>query len=154
MSGQWIVSSDLNTIQAKLRCSVFATCERDVWAQDLGAADSGTASGNLQHPTSDGKVMMDRPPRLADSTPSPEERGGRVREAVATITIRTPNFRRPRDPQKPDISVPTDPPPLPTYPAWSEREHRWVAMTFVEHRAWLTRPDLDPAEFASGQVAS
>jgi len=48
----------------------------------------------------------------------------------------------------------TEHPPFPTYWAWSERERRWVAMTFVEHQAWLTRPDLDPAEFASGEVAS
>ena len=39
-------------------------------------------------------------------------------------------------------------PPFPTYTAWSQRKHRWVGMTFKEYQAWLTRPDLDPAEFA------
>jgi hypothetical protein len=29
-----------------------------------------------------------------------------------------------------------------------------MAMTFIEYQAWLARPDLDPAEFASGEVAS
>ncbi len=43
---------------------------------------------------------------------------------------------------------------FPIYSAWSERERRWVAMTFYEHQAWLARPDLDPVEFASGEVAS
>jgi|GEM_PF-4254073 len=43
---------------------------------------------------------------------------------------------------------------FPIYSAWSEREHRWVAMTFDEHQAWLARPDLDPVEFASGELAS
>jgi hypothetical protein len=35
------------------------------------------------------------------------------------------------------------------YPAWSEEERRWVRMTFYENQAWLARPDLDPAHFAS-----
>jgi len=43
---------------------------------------------------------------------------------------------------------------FPIYSAWSEREHRWVTMTFDEYQAWLTRPDLDPVEFASDEVAS
>jgi len=54
----------------------------------------------------------------------------------------------------PDAPIPTEHPPLPTYRAWSERERRWVAMTFVEHRAWLARPDLDPAEFTAGDAPS
>ncbi len=53
-----------------------------------------------------------------------------------------------------DTSVVADYPPFPAYRAWSEQERRWVGMTFDEHQAWLTRPDLDPAEFASGEVAS
>ena len=53
-----------------------------------------------------------------------------------------------------DAATLTEHPPFPAYRAWSERERRWVAMTFVEHQAWLTRPDLDPAEFAPGEVAS
>jgi len=32
----------------------------------------------------------------------------------------------------------------------ADREFR----TFNKYQAWLTRPDLDPAEFASGEVAS
>ncbi len=40
------------------------------------------------------------------------------------------------------------------YWAWSEQAQRWIDLTFQEHRAWLTRPDLDPVEFASGVVAS
>jgi len=48
----------------------------------------------------------------------------------------------------------TEHPPFPTYWAWSERANRWIGMTFVEHQAWLTRPDLDPVEFAPGEVAS
>ncbi len=43
---------------------------------------------------------------------------------------------------------------FPTYSALSERERRWVALTFYEHQAWLARPDFDPVEFASGEVAS
>ena len=43
---------------------------------------------------------------------------------------------------------------FPIYSAWSEREHRWVTMTFYEHQAWLARPDRDPVEFASSEVAS
>ena len=42
----------------------------------------------------------------------------------------------------------------PEYRVWSQRELRWMAMTFIEYQAWLTRPDLDPAEFASGEVVS
>ena len=45
-------------------------------------------------------------------------------------------------------------PPYNAYGAWSEREHRWVPMTFVEHQARLARPDLDPVELASGEKAS
>jgi len=48
----------------------------------------------------------------------------------------------------------TEPPPYAFYRVWSDREHRWVGMTFVEYQAWLTRPDLDPTEFASSEVAS
>jgi len=44
--------------------------------------------------------------------------------------------------------------PTPEYWVWSERECRWVAMTFDEHRASLARPDLDPAEFTSDAMAS
>jgi hypothetical protein len=51
-------------------------------------------------------------------------------------------------------SVATDYPPFTAYNAWSERERRWVTMTFIEYQAWLTRPDLDPTKFASGEVAS
>ena len=53
-----------------------------------------------------------------------------------------------------DTFVVADHPPYPVYRVWSEQERRWVGMTFNEYQAWLTRPDLDPAEFASGQVAS
>ena len=53
-----------------------------------------------------------------------------------------------------DTFVVADYPPFPAYRAWSERERRWVAMTFNGYQAWLTRPDLDPAEFASREVAS
>lgn len=53
-----------------------------------------------------------------------------------------------------DTSVVADHPPSPEYRAWSQRERRWVDMTFDEHQAWLTRPDLDPAEFFSSEVAS
>ena len=52
-----------------------------------------------------------------------------------------------------DTFIVTEHPPDPTYRAWSERERRWWAiMTFDEHRAWRTRPDLDPAELASSEV--
>jgi hypothetical protein len=53
-----------------------------------------------------------------------------------------------------DAPTLTEHPHAPSYRAWSELERRWVRMTFDEHRAWLTRPDLDPAEFAAGEVAS
>jgi len=53
-----------------------------------------------------------------------------------------------------DTPMPTEYPPSLAYQAWSERGRRWVAMTFNEHQAWLTRPDLDPVEFAPGEVAS
>jgi hypothetical protein len=44
--------------------------------------------------------------------------------------------------------------PLRAFSAWSELERRWVVMTFQEHQAWLARPDLDPIEFATSEVAS
>jgi len=53
-----------------------------------------------------------------------------------------------------DTSTLSEPPRIPEYPAWSERECRWVVLTFDEHRAWLARPDLDAVEFASGELAS
>jgi hypothetical protein len=53
-----------------------------------------------------------------------------------------------------DTLIVTEHPPFPAYRASSERERRWVAMTFDEHQAWLARPDLDPVEFAFGEVAS
>jgi len=53
-----------------------------------------------------------------------------------------------------DTFVVADHPPYSNYRAWSEREYRWVSLTFDEYQAWLTRPDLDPAEFAIGEVAS
>jgi hypothetical protein len=53
-----------------------------------------------------------------------------------------------------DTSVVADYPPFHDYSAWSEQERRWIGMTFDEYQAWLARPDLDPAEFASGEVAS
>ncbi len=53
-----------------------------------------------------------------------------------------------------DTPTPIGHPPFPTYRAWSDREHRWLGMTFDEYQAWLTRPDLDPAEFTIGEVAS
>ena len=40
------------------------------------------------------------------------------------------------------------------YPVWSQGEHRWINLTFTEYQSWLTRPDLDPGEFAAGEVAS
>jgi len=52
------------------------------------------------------------------------------------------------------VAVPTEPPPYSTYRAWSQRERRWLGLTFGEYQAWLTRPDLDPAEFAAGEEAS
>jgi hypothetical protein len=48
----------------------------------------------------------------------------------------------------------TDPPPYSCYRVWSQRERRWLGLTFNEYQAWLARPDLDPAEFADGEVAS
>jgi len=54
----------------------------------------------------------------------------------------------------PSDDTSTDHPHLPEYRAWSERERRWVVLTFDEHRAWLARSDLDPVEFASGELAS
>lgn len=53
-----------------------------------------------------------------------------------------------------EASLLIEPPPYSTYTVWSKRERRWVTLTFVEYQAWLTRPDLDPVEFASGEVAS
>ena len=53
-----------------------------------------------------------------------------------------------------DTSTLTDHSRIPEYPAWSERERRWVVLTFDEHRAWLARPDLDPVVFASRELAS
>ena len=53
-----------------------------------------------------------------------------------------------------DTFVVADHPPYPAYRVWSERERRWVGMTFNEYQAWLTRPDLDPTEFAIDEVAS
>jgi len=53
-----------------------------------------------------------------------------------------------------DKFVVLDYPPFPTYRAWSERERRWVTMTFNEYQAWLTRPDLDPAQFVPSVLAS
>jgi len=54
----------------------------------------------------------------------------------------------------PEGFVALDPPPFPTYRAWSDRERQWVGLTFNQYQAWLTRPDLDPAGFSSGEVAS
>ena len=51
-------------------------------------------------------------------------------------------------------STSTEHPPYSSYRVWSQRERRWVSLAFDEYQAWLTRPDLDPAEFASGEVAS
>lgn len=45
-------------------------------------------------------------------------------------------------------------PPYNFYRVWSGRERRWISLTFDEYQAWLTRPDLDPAGFATGEVAS
>jgi len=53
-----------------------------------------------------------------------------------------------------DAAMLTESPPYSSYRVWSQRERRWLALTFDEYQAWLTRPDLDPAEFASGEVAS
>ena len=53
-----------------------------------------------------------------------------------------------------DISHPSEHPNFPEYQAWSEREHRWVILAFFDYQAWLTRPDLDPADFADREVAS
>ncbi len=39
--------------------------------------------------------------------------------------------------------------PRPEYLAWSDREQQWVAMSFCRYQAWLSRPDLDPGQFAS-----
>jgi len=64
-----------------------------------------------------------------------------------------PNLMLERNADRP-TSVVADYPPYPAYGVWSERERRWVGMTFNEYQAWLTRPDLDPAEFAVGEVAS
>jgi hypothetical protein len=58
------------------------------------------------------------------------------------------------NPQRDNTDTMTEHPPFPEYRAWSEREYRWIAMTFDEYQAWLTRPDLDPTEFAIGEVAS
>ena len=54
-----------------------------------------------------------------------------------------------------NTSTLTDHARIPEYQsAWSERERRWVVLTLDEHRAWLARPDLDPVEFAFGELAS
>jgi hypothetical protein len=53
-----------------------------------------------------------------------------------------------------NTSTLTEHPPYNTYRVWSRQERRWVSLTFDEYQAWLTRPDLDPAEFDSGEVAS
>jgi hypothetical protein len=53
-----------------------------------------------------------------------------------------------------DTSASTEPPPYSSYRAWSQQEYRWIGLTFDEYQAWLTRPDLDPTEFADGVVAS
>jgi hypothetical protein len=48
----------------------------------------------------------------------------------------------------------TEHPPYSTYRVWSKRQRRWVTLSFDEYQAWLTRPDLDPAEFAIDEVTS
>ncbi len=53
-----------------------------------------------------------------------------------------------------EAAVLTEHPPFPAYRAWSGRERRWINLTFDEYQAWLARPDLDPVEFASGELAS
>ena len=53
-----------------------------------------------------------------------------------------------------ETSVFSEHPPYATYRVWSKRQRRWVTLTFIEFQAWLTRPDLDPVEFADGEVAS
>ena len=53
-----------------------------------------------------------------------------------------------------NTSALTEHPPFRTYRVWSKRQRRWVTLTFAEYQAWLARPDLDPGEFASGEVAS
>ena len=53
-----------------------------------------------------------------------------------------------------NTSTLTEHPPYNTYRVWSRQERRWLSLTFDEYQAWLTRPDLDPAEFDSGEVAS
>ena len=53
-----------------------------------------------------------------------------------------------------DTSTFYEHPPYSTYRVWSERERRWIAMTFDGYQAWLTRPDLDPVAFATGEMAS
>jgi len=51
-----------------------------------------------------------------------------------------------------DTFVPTESPLDSTRMAWSKHKRQWVTMTFVEFQAWLARPDLDPAEFSSGEM--
>ena len=43
--------------------------------------------------------------------------------------------------------------PVPFYSAWSERECRWITMDYAEYQSWLSRPDLDPVEFASDETS-
>ena len=80
--------------------------------------------------------------------------GTQARQSVFPM----PPMRAARHPMAPgpsnDTPTSTQHPPFPTYRAWSERECRWVPMTFDEYQAWLARPDLDPVEFASGELAS
>ena len=53
-----------------------------------------------------------------------------------------------------DVAMLTEPPPYSSYRVWSQRERRWLALTFDEYQAWLARPDLDPSEFTIDEVAS
>jgi len=63
-----------------------------------------------------------------------------------------PTVRHPADHD--DARIVGTPPSPVVYRAWSEQGRRWIDMTFPEHRAWLTRPDLDPMEFAPREEAS
>jgi hypothetical protein len=51
-------------------------------------------------------------------------------------------------------ATPSEHPPYINYKVWSKRERRWLTLTFAEYQAWLARPDLDPAEFATAERAS
>ena len=73
-------------------------------------------------------------------------------EADASPTSGDPAVRHPADHD--DARMDGAHPPPVAYRAWSEKGRRWIDMTFPEHRAWLTRPDLDPMEFATGELAS